>query len=248
MMKNPFSLAGKSILVTGASSGIGKATAMQCAEMGASLVVTGRNKERLEEVFSSLSGCGHSMVVADLTEEEGIESLIKQLPPLDGAVLAAGIVELWPVVFATRKRIEKIYKTNLFSPIELLRLIVKRKLYNKGMSVVVIDSIAGTSDFCSGNSIYGSGKAALASFAKYAAYELSSKSLRVNTISPGMIQTPMHSDETITKEQLEKMISTIPLKRWGEAEDVAYGAVYLLSDASSYVTGTDLCIDGGFTL
>ncbi|MCM1483318.1 MAG: SDR family oxidoreductase [Muribaculaceae bacterium] len=248
MMKSPFSLKGKTILVTGASSGIGKEIAIQCSKSGANLIITGRNENRLNETLNSLDGSGHKGIIADLSGDEGISLLIKELPILDGVVLAAGFVEMWPTLFATRKRFESIFATNLFSPIEIVRSILKKKLFNPGFSIVAIDSIAGTCDFCPANGIYGAGKAALSSFLKYVAVEHASKSVRVNTISPGMILTPMHTGGAVEAEKLEETVSKVPLKRWGQPEDIAYAAIYLLSEASSYVTGTDIKVDGGYTL
>lgn len=248
MIDSPFSLKGKIILVTGASSGIGKGIAIQCSKSGARMIITGRNENRLNETLMSLDGTGHQAVIADLSTDEGISLLIKELPVLDGVVLAAGFVEMWPTLFATRKRFESIFATNLFSPVEIVRSILKKKLFSPGYSIVAIDSIAGTSDFCPANGIYGAGKAALSSFLKYVAVEHASKSVRVNTISPGMILTPMHTGGAVETEKLEETVSKVPLKRWGQPEDIAYAAIYLLSEASSYVTGTDIKVDGGYTL
>lgn len=248
MIENPFSLIGKTILVTGASSGIGKAIALESSRMGATLVVTGRNNERLEETLNALTGEGHLAFVADLASEEEIVSLIEKLPKLDGLVLAAGISELWPVLFASKEKFDKIFDINLFSPIEIARRVIKKKLFHPGMSVVAIDSIAGSYDFCAANSIYGAGKAALKAFIKYLAVEMAPKKIRANTISPGMILTPLQTDGVLEEEKLQQTIDKVPLKRWGTPEDIAYCAVYLLSDASSYVSGTDICVDGGYTI
>lgn len=245
---NPFSLEGKTILVTGASSGIGRATAVECSKMGANLVITGRNETRLQETFDALEGEGNLMIQADLSTEEGIIDFVGKLPLLNGIVLCAGIVELWPVSFVRRKHIEKIYATNLFAPIEIIRLVVKKKLNKENLSIVGIDSIVGSSDFSPGNSIYGSGKAALSAYFKFAALELASKKIRVNTISPGFILTPMQEKSNVSTEQLEKIISQTPMKRWGQPEDIAFASIFLLSDASSYITGSDIKVDGGYTI
>ncbi len=248
MNRNPFSLEGKTILVTGASSGIGRQTAIECSKAGASLIITGRDESRLDDTMQCLAGGQHSAIVADVTSEDGLKGIISALPKLDGVVLAAGIVEMWPVLFASPKKFKKIYDTNLFAPIELLRLIVKQKLFNKGFSVVAIDSIAGSCDFAPANGIYGSGKAALLSFLKYFALETASKGIRVNTVSPGMILTPMHTNGAVDQAKLDETIAKVPLGRWGNPEDVAYAAIYLLSDASSYITGTDIKVDGGYSI
>ncbi len=247
-MNSPFSLDDKKILITGASSGIGKGIAIECAAMGANLILNGRNETRLNETLAVLKGSNHIGIVGDLTDAEILKGLLNQLPKLDGIVLCAGIVEMWPVTFASTDKFKKTYDINLFAPIELLRLITKKNLFNPGFSVVAIDSIAGTSDFCVANGIYGSGKAALKSFLKYFARETASKGIRVNTISPGMILTPMHTGGVVEEEKLQETIANVPLKRWGTPQDIAYGAIYLLSDASSYLTGSDIKIDGGYTI
>lgn len=245
---NPFSLAGKSVLVTGASSGIGRATAIACSRMHASVIACGRNQDRLDETMASLYGDEHSSVAIDLNDSAAVESMVAGLPPLDGIVLAAGIVEMKPFMFATKEKFNKIYDTNLFSPVQLIRLLVKKKRFNKGFSVVTVSSVAGHQDIVPGNGIYGSGKSALSSLMKYAALELAAKGIRINTISPGMILTPMHTQGDISQDQLDAYISKVPMSAWGTPEDVALAAVYLLSDASSYLTGSDIKVDGGLTI
>ncbi len=245
---NPFSLKGKTILVTGASSGIGRAIAVVASKMGAAIVITGRNGRRLDETMSMLAGEGHKAIVSDLSDTTGIDNLINCLPQLDGLVLAAGIVEMFPVLFSTKEKFDKIFNTNLFSPIEIIRKVVKKKKYLPGCSVVAIDSIAGNEDFVMGNGIYGAGKAALKSYLKFCSKELTGKKIRFNTVSPGLILTPMHTQGAVSMEDLEKAVEGVPMKRWGLPEDVAYAAVYLLSGASSYLTGSDIKVDGGCTI
>lgn len=244
-MYNPFSLSGKSILVTGASSGIGRATAVECSKMGAVCIITGRNAERLQETFDALEGTGHQLLTADLTEQTDIEKLVAQLPPLDGAVLCAGIGMTVPVQFATREKFDKIFNTNFFSQSELIRLLYKKKVLKSGASVVVIASIGGITSFNYGNGIYGASKAALNSYMKYCAFEFAARKIRVNSICPGMVETPLIVRSAITDEQNKQYIAKYPLKRLGTPEEIAYGAIYLLSDASAWVTGTSLFIEGG---
>lgn len=248
MSYTPFSLAGKNILVSGASSGIGRATAIECSKLGASLIITGRNEERLNETLSSLETGNHISIACDLTDENELSDMVSKLSVIDGMVLAAGIVTMKPFSFISTKAFENIYTTNLFSPIELLRQIVKKKKAAKGLSVVGLSSVAGREDFVAANGIYGSGKAALSSMLKYAALELAPKGIRVNTVSPGMIMTPMHSEGQLSEEDLKRVEERIPLSRWGQPQDVAYACCYLLSDASSYLTGSDIKVDGGLTI
>ena len=245
---NPFSLAGKTILVTGASSGLGQATAIACARMGASLVITGRNADRLQETFDQMGSSSATQILADLTDKEDLERLLAALPHLDGAVLCTGNSTTLPLQFGSREKFDEMFEVNFFAPVELLRLMYKKKVLNKGASVVLIASIGGTHSFMPGNGVYGASKAALNSVMKYAAREYASRKVRVNSICPGMVDTPLIHRGTITEEQLAEDAKRYPLGRYGHPEDIANGALYLLSDASSWLTGHDLVIDGGFSI
>ena len=244
---NPFSLQGKTVLVTGASSGIGQATAITCARMGADVVITGRDAGRLQET-GNLMGEVKGQIVADLIVPEDVEKLVAALPPLDGAVLCAGNSTTLPLQFGTREKFNDMFDVNFFAPVELLRLMYKKKVLQKGASVVLIASIGGTHSFMPGNGVYGASKAALNSVMKYAAREYASRKVRVNSICPGMVDTPLIHRGTITEEQLAEDAKRYPLGRYGRPDDIANGAIYLLSDASSWLTGHDLVIDGGFSI
>ena len=247
---NPFSLEGKTILGTGASSGIGQATTVECSKLGAKLVITGRNEERLQATFENLDGEGHLQISAELTKDEDVKRLVDGCPELNGLVLCAGKNTMQPFLFCTREKFDDIFNSNFFAPVELLRQLVKRKKMAKGSSAVAVVSVAGTPGgrFASANDIYGAGKAALWSAMKYAALELAPKGIRVNSINPGMVRTPLLRSGTVSDEQLDQALKHYPLKRYGEPEDIARGAIYLLSDASSWVTGQTLVIDGGVTI
>ena len=244
---NPFSLKGKTILVTGASSGIGQSTVVSCAQMGAEVVITGRDAERLQAT-ADLIGTPVTQISADLTSNDDVERLAAALPPLDGAVLCAGNSTTLPLQFGTREKFDDMFNVNFFAPVELLRLMYKKKILQKGASVVLIASIGGTHSFMPGNGVYGASKAALNSLMKYAAREYASRKVRVNSICPGMVDTPLIHRGTITEEQLAEDAKRYPLGRYGKPDDIANGAVYLLSDASSWLTGHDLVIDGGFSI
>jgi NAD(P)-dependent dehydrogenase (short-subunit alcohol dehydrogenase family) len=247
MEYNPFSLKGKTILVTGASSGIGQATAIECAQMGAEVVITGRDTKRLQAT-ADLMGNLKAQIAADLTNQEDVERLVASLPPLDGAVLCAGNSTTLPLQFGSREKFDEMFNVNFFAPVELLRLMYKKKVLQKGASVVLIASIGGTHSFMPGNGVYGASKAALNSLMKYAAREYASRKIRVNSICPGMVDTPLIHRGTITEEQLVEDAKRYPLGRYGKPDEIANGAVYLLSDASSWLTGHDLVIDGGFSI
>ena len=247
MLNNPFLLTGKTILVTGASSGIGRATAIECSKMGATVIITGRNQERLDETFSSLEGGGHKQIIADLTLEKELENLVEQLPVLDGCVNNAGIGVTLPIQFFTIDNLDNIYRTNFFAPVLLTKLLVKKKRMGKPSSIVFTSSISHMVREA-GSGIYGCSKASLETFMKFAAKEFAIKNIRCNSVNPGMVHTPLIHEGTLSKEQLEEDMKKYPLKRYGDPLDIAYGIIYLLSDASSWVTGHTLVIDGGRTL
>lgn len=247
MLYNPFTLEGKTVIVTGASSGIGKATAIECSKMGAKLIITGRNEERLNETFSLLEGEGHMQIVADLVLQDQLENLVSQVESVDGVVLCAGISDNIPFPYSTREKFDKMFNINFYSPVELLRLLYKKKKIIKMGSVVLLVSIAGTTKFGSYVSIYGSSKAALNAIMKYCAIEFSSRMIRVNSVCPGMVETPLIDGTFYTEEYREKDKEKYLLKRYGQPKDVAHGVIYLLSDASSWVTGHSLIIDGGIS-
>lgn len=247
-MKNPFSLEGKTILVTGASSGIGRATAIACSQMGAVVVVTGRNELRLQETLDALEGSGHQMIVADIANDDQIDYLVDQIPAINGLVNNAGITETCPTQFIKRDKLNRVMEVNTIAPILLTQRILKKKKIGKGGSIVFTCSISGTCVCVGGNVLYSASKGAIHGFMKNAALDLAHKGIRVNDVCPGMIDTHILDAGTISEEQLEIEAQRYPMKRFGKPEEVAYGIIYLLSDASSFVTGSSIVIDGGFTL
>lgn len=250
-MYNPFSLEGKTILVTGASSGIGRGIAVECSKMGATLVVTGRNEERLNETLSLLDGNNHISIKADLSNQEDIDALVEQCPVLNGVVHSAGIPKICGVKHINRELIEEIVNINEVAPILLTSALVKKKKVQKGSSIVFIASMSGVYVANVGEAPYSATKGALSGFVKSAAFELAAQGTRVNAICPAVVQTKLLelSIELFSEEQLkERMGDKYPLKRFGKPEDVAYGTIYLLSDASQWVTGINLLIDGGYCL
>ena len=247
-MNNPFSLEGKTILVTGASSGIGRATAIACSQMGAVVVVTGRNESRLQETLDALEGSGHQMIVADIANDDQIDYLVDQIPAINGLVNNAGITETCPTQFIKRDKLNRVMEVNTIAPILLTQRILKKKKLGKGGSIVFTCSISGTCVCGGGNVLYSASKGAIHGFMKNAALDLAHKGIRVNDVCPGMIDTHILDAGTISDEQLEIEAQRYPMKRFGKPEEVAYGIIYLLSDASSFVTGSSIVIDGGFTL
>lgn len=249
-MYNPFSLEGKTILITGASSGIGRGTAIECSRMGSQVVLIGRNLERLQETLSQMEGEGHVVLAGDLTVEAELNSVIEQMPVLNGVVHCAGISQIKMVKFMDKTSLHGVFDVNVFGPLMLNTALLKKRKIQKGSSIVFISSISGVYSSQVGEAGYGATKAALAGYAKSAAIELATQGTRVNCIHPGIIETPLLSvsNGIFTEEDLENLKKRYPLRRFGQPEDVARCAVYLLSDASSFMTGSSLLLDGGFTL
>lgn len=245
---NPFSLDGKIVFITGASSGIGKSIAIECAKMGAKVIINGRNSERLVDTFSQLVGYGHLMMIADLSDTQSFEKIVEELPTLDGVVHCAGLTQTLPFQFVTESVIDKIMSVNFTAPTLLSALMVKKRKMGKGSSIVFISSVSGV--YCSGvsGSVYAASKGAINGIMKGMALDLASKGIRVNSVNPGMIETAIFDEGVISLDQLNEDKKRYPLKRYGKPEEVAYAVIYLLSDASTWMTGTALLIDGGFTL
>lgn len=247
-MYNPFTLENKTVLITGASSGIGRATAIECSKLNASVIITGRNTERLNKTFSLLEGTGHIQLVADLTNTDDIEMLSQQLPAIDGCVQNAGIATTILTQYISEKSLNEILQINTIAPIRLTQLLVKKKKLNKNASIVFTSSVSGTMVASYGNVLYSTSKGAINGFIKNAALDLAPKKIRVNSVTPGVIQTEIFHEAVISQEQLIEDIKKYPLKRHGKPEEVAFAIIYLLSDASAWVTGSNLLIDGGLTL
>lgn len=249
-MENPFSLEGKTILVTGASSGIGRGIAVACAKMGAKVVLSGRNEARLQETLSSMSSEEHLVLCGDLNLEDTRKEIVDKMPALNGIVHCAGISQIQMAKFMDQSSLEGVFQTNVFSPLMLNTLLLKKKKIQKNASIIFMSSISGVYRSQIGEGSYGATKAALAGFVKSLALELSAQGIRVNTIHPGIVETPLLkvSNGTFGEEELETLRQKYPLKRFGRPEDIAYCTVYLLSDASNWMTGSNILIDGGFTL
>lgn len=245
---NPFSLEGKTILVTGAAGGIGRATSIECAKLGATLILTDIREDALQEtvVLLEQTGRSHQAVLADLTDPAGLSALVEASPQLDGLVCNAGVMKLTPVPFIKEEELLRIQRINLNAPILLTKSLLRKKKINKGGSIVLTASAAGVYRVSLGNAIYATTKCGIDAFMRTVALELGPKGIRCNTVNPGMVETGLIGG--FTEEEKQQEMRNYPLGRFAQPQDIALGIAYLLSDASSFVTGTALKIDGGMTL
>ena len=249
---NPFSLEGKHIVVSGASSGIGRQCAISCAAMGARVSLLGRNSERLQQTLSQMDGTGHHIYVVDLTVEEDIKTTVQQIVKdsgrISGLLNAAGISGTLLMKSVSGKKLDEFFQNNVYSAYILTREVCRMGHFaQEGGGIVFFSSIMGSYGE-TGKSLYAMTKGALQAATKSLACELAPKNIRVNAVSPGLIITPInenqpHITDPSKREELEKM----HLLGLGKTVDVANACVYLLSDASRWVTGVNLYVDGGYT-
>ena len=251
-MFNPFTLENKTILVTGASSGIGRQCAIDCSKMGAKVVLLARNEARLKETLSLMEGEGHLLVSQDLTDFEALPQLVKDIVgkvgPLDGALHCAGISNTEPLKLVGVERLEEFFRANVFGAIELTREICKLKNVNKdGASIVFFSSVMGVvGESC--KSTYSLTKGALISGMRSLAVEYAKKKIRFNCVSPGVIETPINANQAYMKDpELRAQFEAKHLLGIGQCTDISNACIYLLSDASRWVTGQNLIVDGGYT-
>lgn len=241
-----FKLEGKTILVTGASSGIGRQVALSCAAAGAVVIASGRNQERLNSVVRELGGDAHRAIVADLTDDLGIETLSSSVSKIDGVVHCAGISQLAPMRMASRAHIEGQFNANIVAPMLLTKQLLARNCLREQGSILFISSISAHIGV-HGVTAYSASKAALEGMARSLSMEVARKKIRVNCLAPGIVETPMFEAAKSTTGGLEDTLAKYPLGI-GKPEDVAYAAVFFLSQASRWITGTTLVLDGGHTV
>lgn len=249
-MYNPYTLEGKTILVTGASTGIGRQVAIDCAKFGAKLVLSDLDEENLNTVLGELEGEGHQAFVCDLTNEEDIVSLVENCPVLDGFSNNAGVSKSILMKFVSQKAFSEAAAINTFGPALLLQKLVRKKKFSKKSSVVFTTSVSGVFTVHYGDSVNAMSTGAINAFAKAAALDLGTQGIRVNCVNPSVIVTEnTFAGTLLTEDEIKEKQAFFPLnKRFGNPDDVSAPIIFLLSDASSWITGVKLPIDGGYTL
>jgi NAD(P)-dependent dehydrogenase (short-subunit alcohol dehydrogenase family) len=252
-MFNPFSLENKTVLITGASSGIGRQCAIDCSKMGAKVVLVARNEERLNATLSKMDGEGHLVVAQDLTNfdivPETVKQIVEKVGPLNGVLHCAGISNTEPLKLYGVERLEEFFRANVFGAVMLTKEICKLKNCNKdGTSIVFFASVAAiVGESC--KSAYSMTKGALISTTRSLAVEYSKKKIRVNSVSPGVIETPINANQNYMKDPvLRAQFEAKHLLGLGQTTDISNACIYLLSDASRWVTGQNLIVDGGYTV
>lgn len=248
-MSTPFHLTHKTILVTGASSGIGRQVAIECSKMGATLVITGRNHERLSDTFKNLQGSGHIQLTADLMKADELNKLAESLPALDGIVNSAGIVMPVPAKFTEEKHLKEVMGVNFETAVLMMTRLLKLKKVNDAASLVFFSTVAVNYPY-SGSALYSASKAALEAYSRNLALELHTRKIRSNYLTLAMINTPMY--EATVKHGMHGSNAEEYNKKYllgiGETTDVANAVIYLLSDAARWITGTNMVVDGGYSL
>lgn len=243
---DPFSLAGKRVLITGASSGIGRQTAICCAEMGAQLVLTGRDPQRLAATHEALCGDGHLTVAADLTKADDISSLVAQAGSLHGVVHSAGISKLVPLRMLRQTHLQEMFEHNTYAPLLLTKeLLAKRKILANG-SILFVSAVASHIGPLA-SSAYSASKGALLGATRSLGLEVAKQGIRVNCLAPGYVRTPMLNELASSGVDTAEYAGLAPLGM-GEPRDVALAAVFYLSDASRWITRNYFIIDGGLTV
>ena len=241
-------LTGKHVLITGASSGIGKETALRLSRAGAKVFISGRNSERLSETYDSLEGSDHEMLVTDLTDERDINALAANVGEIDGLVHCAGIVGPTPAKFIRQENIDKLFRINYEVPVLLTGKILMKKKLKDNSSIVFISSVATKSPYF-GGALYGSSKAALEAYSQSLALELVNRGIRSNILSPGLVRTKILTDPAkegnpeIVDESIQKYLQKYPMGI-GEPADVANVILFLLADESKWVSGSNILLGG----
>jgi NAD(P)-dependent dehydrogenase (short-subunit alcohol dehydrogenase family) len=251
-MFNPFSLEGKTLLITGASSGIGQQCAIDCSKAGARVVLVARNVERLHETLAMMEGEDHQVMPFDLTQFDLIPQLVadmvSKVGPIHGILHCAGISKTEPLKNTKAETLNTYFSANVTAAVMLSKEVCKKSNYCKeGCSVVFFSSVMGlVGESC--KSTYSITKSALLGAARSLAAEYAPKKVRFNCVSPGVVETPINRNQPYMSDpEIRKVYESKHLLGFGRTTDISNACIYLLADASRWVTGQNLVVDGGFT-
>jgi NAD(P)-dependent dehydrogenase (short-subunit alcohol dehydrogenase family) len=250
-MENPLELTGKTVLVTGASAGIGRSTALLLGRLGARVVLSGRNLDRLHETAGQMEGSGHHIAALDLINPNEIAAwiaeVVQAVGPLHGLAHCAGIGPMAPLRFLQLERIEEVMRVNFYSAALLTKEFARKRVHRAGASIVLVASVAGMVG-TPARTAYSASKGALIAFAKSAAVELAKDGIRVNCVAPSYVRTEMYekAGDFLTPEQLQACVESQQPLGLGTPLDVAQAIAFLLADTGKWITGSVLAIDGGF--
>ncbi len=252
MIKNDFSLENRIILITGASSGIGRQCAITCSQKGATVALFGRNNAKLNETLELMSNKDrHILFSNDLIEYDqisnSVNNVVSQKGKIHGLINCAGISTTLPLNALSPKKMELYLKTNVIGAINLTKQVVKSSNFSEsGGSIVFISSVMGIVGE-KGKTLYSMTKGALIAAVKSMAIELADRKIRINSISPGVVETPMSDKAAYSRtEESRNRIGMLHPLGLGKPEDIAYAIIFLLSDAARWITGTNLIVDGGY--
>ncbi len=247
---NPMSLAGKTVLVTGATSGIGEATALYAAKLGARVIAHGRNETRLQSLLDRLPGEGHKGALFDLSQTDAITAWLKglcaEVGPLDGLAHCAGIQATKPLQAASPAFVAEALSTNLASAFMLAQAFRLKACHTSPASLVLVSSSAALRT-APGNSVYAATKGGIIAATKSLGVELVRDGVRVNCVAPAMVDTPMSDKfrQTLSEENFQRVVAMHPLGL-GQPDDVAGAICFLLAGTGRWITGSTLTVDGGF--
>ncbi len=251
-LNEAFGLTGKNIVVTGASSGIGRQCANSCSRAGANVILIARNIEKLEATIKELDQTGnHKVYSVDITDYERVEEVVSDIKDnyceINGIINSAGISTTIPVKMVKPEKLNTFFNTNVTAGINLTSLLTRKTIFSEaGGSIIFLSSVMGVVGDI-GKTIYGVSKGALISGTKSMAIELGSRNIRVNCISPGVVETPMSQSSIYSRsEESREQIKNLHPLGIGSVHDIANSCIYLLSDAGKWVTGTNLVVDGGY--